>query len=404
MSEQKTSSQLLIHVSLLAALTVWAVMSLNADLSKRNDWPTFRNEPPTVRPLYDDENVIPDADLEAVLWKLRPQLRSPQEKINYIDHALRMWSPVASFSDPNCISGLEMLELMLDNRKFRNSYGDNFKPLMYLDEYGVRVRVQEGAGSSSHVDHTIAGLSEVGVPLDYPVVTETGETTVAAILDAALKNFRINQFEYEWSTLAFAHYLEPTEGWHSREGEWITFDRMAERIMRQRLVEGVCRGNHRLHTLTMLLRIDDNQPLLSPEMRTKIIAHLRDVTDRLIQTQQAEGFWNPEWPGDEWDGPQDVEGLPLGIKADRILVTGHTLEWWALAPEELQPPREVVVKAAQWLNTTIQELSPGEVKSYYTFLTHAGRALAMWRGQFPHEVITPEFELESIHSTLLPAE
>ena len=34
MSEQKTSSQLLIHVSLLAALTVWAVMSLKRGFIK----------------------------------------------------------------------------------------------------------------------------------------------------------------------------------------------------------------------------------------------------------------------------------------------------------------------------------------------------------------------------------
>lgn len=383
MNNQRQTTKLLIHSILILALAVWAFVGLKAELAKRNDWPEFRNEPPIVRPLYDDANVISDADLDKVLWKLRPQLRSPQEKINHIDHALRMWSPSASFSDPNCISGLEMLELMLDNRKFRTSYTDQFKPLMYAGEYGVKVRVQEGAGSSSHVDHTIAGLSEIGVPLDYPVVTETGETTVAAILEASLKNFRINQFEYEWSILAFAHYLQPTGGWHSREGEWITFDRMAERIMRQRLVEGVCRGNHRLHSLTMLLRIDENQPLLSTEMRSQIIAHLQNVTERLIQTQQEDGHWDPEWPGDEWDGPQNVEGLPLGIKADRILVTGHTLEWWALAPEELQPPREVVVTAAQWLTQTIDELSPGEVKSYYTFLTHAGRAFGDVAGTVP---------------------
>jgi len=376
----------LLHVLLLPSLVLWALISLRAERQERESLPVFRNEPPVVRPLYDDERVISDTDLERVLWTLRPRLRAPAEKINHIDHALRMWGPEATFTDPNCLSGLEMLELLLDQRRFRRSFGEDYRPLMYEDEFGVRIRVQEGAGSASHVDHTIAGLSEIGIPLDYPVVTEDGETTVEAILSSAIKNFRINQIEYEWSTLAFANYLEPTTGWYSREGEWISFDRLAERIMRERLVEGVCRGNHRLHTLTMLLRLDEEQELLSAAVRSRIVAHLQDVTERMVETQQPGGFWNADWAGREWDGDQDVEALPLGIKADRLLVTGHALEWWALAPEELQPPRDVVIDAAGWLTTTIQELTPGEVKSYYTFLTHAGRALAMWRGQFPHEV------------------
>ena len=34
--------------------------------------------------------------------------------------------------------------------------------------------------------------------------------------------------------------------------------------------------------------------------------------------------------------------------------------------------------------------SPGQVKRFYTFLSHAGRALALWRGRFPAEVIFRE--------------
>ena len=36
--------------------------------------------------------------------------------------------------------------------------------------------------------------------------------------------------------------------------------------------------------------------------------------------------------------------------------------------------------AGQWLVRTIDELSEEDVVEYYTFLTHAGRSLALWRG------------------------
>ncbi|MDB4733357.1 hypothetical protein OAF42_02825, partial [Planctomicrobium sp.] len=87
------------------------------------------------------------------------------------------------------------------------------------------------------------------------------------------------------------------------------------------------------------------------------------------------------------DGPpSEDKGSPLGDVADRILATGHALEWWAFAPKELLPPDETLSKAVQWTYSEIQALSDSQVKRFYTFLTHAGRALSLWRGKMPHEV------------------
>ena len=60
-----------------------------------------------------------------------------------------------------------------------------------------------------------------------------------------------------------------------------------------------------------------------------------------------------------------------------------------MAPKEVQPPKEVVRKAGQWLTKTIDEMSDSQIQSGYIFLTHAGKALALWRGKFPHEVYRP---------------
>lgn len=354
--------------------------------------PTPHVQPLQVRPVYDRPEVVSDEQLVTVLNALKPRLRGPQPKINHLDHALRFWGVEATFDDAECLSGAEMRELLLDHRAFAKAWGPDTKPYLIPDTSSdvdkFSFRTLSGEASASHYDHTLAGLAEVGTPLDYPVITPVGERPLGAALAYSLEHFSLNQEEYEWSTLALLHYCSETPRWFSTEGQEITWDRLADRLMRQRLAQGVCYGNHRLHALAMLLRVDAGQRrLLSDDMRADVVAYLQDVTARLVATQHADGYWDGRWPGDEADGPQsaNVDG-PLGKDADRLLATGHALEWWALAPPEVQPPEETVTRAGQWLCHRIPALTSSQIKSYYPFLTHAGRALALWRGKFPHQV------------------
>jgi hypothetical protein len=354
--------------------------------------PTPNLEPLEVKPLYDRPSVVSDEQLATVLELLQPRLRGQSPKINHVDHALRFWGVEAEFDDPECLSGIEMRELLLDHRAFAAAWGPETKPFLIPDTASdadyISFRTKSGDATASHYDHSLAGLAEVGTPLDYPVITPIGERPLGAALAYSLEQFSLNQEEYEWSTLALLHYCPDTPRWFSTEGQEITWDRLADRLMRQRLAQGVCFGNHRLHALAMLLRVDAEQhKLLSDAMRERVIGHLQDATARLVATQHADGYWDGRWPGEEPDGPQPgtLEG-PFGIEADRLLATGHALEWWALAPPEVQPPPETVDRAGQWLCRRIPELSPGQLKQYYPFLTHAGRALALWRGKFPHQV------------------
>ena len=221
-----------------------------------------------------------------------------------------------------------------------------------------------------------------------------------AILTQSMRDFSLNQTEYEWSALTYALYLPPHDHFYSTEGQKISFDLLAERIMRQRLSQGVCRGNHRLHALVMLLRVDDQHRILSDDSRERIIAYLQDVTRRFVKNQQADGFWNSEWPGDERDGDAAPSNSTLSLMAQRILVTGHVMEWWALAPAEILPPDDVLVKAGQWLCHSIGDLSASQVKANYTFLSHAGRALALWRNRSPAESLVLHREEKPRDETL----
>jgi hypothetical protein len=367
-------AQLLIGAALL--VPAWR-RSAEWDAARR--LPAAHREPLRVGPLWDDPRVVTDEQLLDVLAKLRPRLRGEKPKINHVDHALRFWGVEAEFRDPECLSGAEMRDLLLDHRRFAGAWGET-PPLLMTAGAGVRVRTQEGQATASHTDHTLGCLAEAGVSLDHPIVTPRGETTVRALLEQSLRDFSLNQVEYEWSALAYNLYLGPTEGWLSSEGQAITFDRIAERLMRQRPEQGVCMGNHRLHALVMLLRAEDQTPRLSPEMRSRVVAHLQDATGRLVASQRPEGFWLIDWPYGDSGRPLEPGQDTL---ANRILATGHALEWWSLAPDEVQPPRETVIRAGQWLARTVSEMDDHHIQRNYTFLSHAGRALSLWRGRLP---------------------
>lgn len=343
----------------------------------------IRIDPLRIEPQYDRPAVVSSEQLVAVLHQLKPRLRGPQPKINHVDHALRFWGVEAVFDDPDCLSGVEMRELLLDHRRFREAWGPDEEPFLIPDTRGIRVRIMDGDSTASHVDHTLAGLAEVGTPLDYPVMTPDGEKPLQMILEQSLREFSLNQQEYEWSTLAYALYLPHANKWRSSEGQEITFDRLADRIMRQRLAQGVCRGNHRLHALVMLLRVNDQQKILSGQGRQRVTEYLQDVTRRLVKSQSAEGYWDHTWPGIEREGEPSDRSSDFAPQADQILVTGHVLEWWSLSPPEILPEDQVIERAGQWLTTTITQLTPAQVRKQYTFLSHAGRALSLWRGKFP---------------------
>ena len=79
-----------------------------------------------------------------------------------------------------------------------------------------------------------------------------------------------------------------------------------------------------------------------------------------------------------------IRGSDKDALHDKLLVTGHQLEWLALAPDEVQPPRETVIRAAQWLARTLTEMDQKDLVDAYGPYTHAARALCLWRSADPN--------------------
>ncbi|MBS0265408.1 MAG: hypothetical protein JSS02_25965 [Planctomycetes bacterium] len=381
----RKSLGLALQVVVFIGLSIWLVTSGHSASTSRG-LPPLRNEPLSVGVYYDNPSLISDEQLRRVLDRLRPRNEGPGSKINHIDHALRFWTGKASFADAGFLSGFEMIKLLTDDRQFHAFFGADQKSLLVPTRGGVRVRVQDGPLSSSHVDHTVCCLTEIGLPLSAPVYTSSGVVPFRAMVEQSLRDFSANQVEYEWSALTYALVLEPTSEWTSTEGQKLSFDFLVRRMMRERLPRGVCFGNHRLYTVAAILRIDEQQSLLSRDVRQACLDWLKQATEMLVWTQNAEGYWGEDWAR-QAGKPVETADSSGDIVADRILATGHALEWWAIAPQECHPPQGVLLRACQWLVRTIDEQSPRQILDRYTYLTHAGRALALWRGKTPPAVV-----------------
>lgn len=357
--------------------------------------PELRERPLHVRPLQDEPLVVTDEQLSLLLLKLRPRDLGSNTPINKIDHALRFWGVSADFGDRSFMDGREMQRRLMDHGRFVELYGKPATPLLQDHRDGVRVSVQlSSTTSSSHAHHTMACLGEVGTPLDHPLITTGQTTTFRAMVEQGLRDFSLNQAEYEWSVLTFALYVLPQQEWWTRDRERVDFDALARRAMRYPMPRGACFGGHRLYVLAMLLRLqrqNEARGLLSAALADEVHGFLADMTRRLVEHQHADGYWDPGWPTAEAGSQPAHEGPNTFM--DRLLVTGHTLEWWGMLDPQLDqallPPRSTVVSAGQWLVRTVADLSEDQVQEFYVPLTHAGRALALWRSIDPAMAIRP---------------
>ncbi|MBI1312242.1 hypothetical protein GC176_13215 [bacterium] len=344
-----------------------------------------RSEPLAVTPLYDDPEVVSDDELAAVLKQVQPRFSADHLKPNHVEHALRTWHVDAEFQDPAVMSGVEMRDFLLDHGRFLLSWSAEVEPLLQDRDTGVYIRWGKVAGASVHHDHTLACLTEAGVPLDFPVRTpKYPNRTFKDVLEQAIYDFDLDERETEWSAMAFGLWLPPVREWENAHQRKLSFDLIAKRQLRGAMTYGVCGGTHRLYSLMLLVRIDDlmraesesRYGILSDEIRAEVIEHLGKVRDILEETQFEDGHWPYNWP----EGKVAVEHPDTESPAYRdVIATGHHLEWLAIAPESLHPPRAMIHKAANWIIANTTSKAQKELLDDYTFYSHVGNALALWR-------------------------
>jgi len=342
-----------------------------------------RDAPWTITARQQDPRVVSDTQLFQLLERMKPPREADSNK--WI-HALRLWGPQADFFDSRTPSGRELLNYFLDDNEFRARAGQDAPPLFRIGEDG-EVEVRSWASgdphrrlASHHRDDILATIAESGVPLDAALITRDGATTVRALLDSTMRRFHFGQHEYEWSTISYARYLFPRREWVNQYGESITLERLIENLYQRPLHHGPCNGLHRLEALVVLYRADEEARVLSPRTRALMLTHMKRVSQLLAAAQHPDGYWTRRWPlGARAAGDRGRELY------SKILVTGHHLEWLALAPPEVQPPREQIVRAAQWLTRAMLAVDDKELSKAYGPFSHAVRALCLWRAKDPYE-------------------
>ncbi|MEX0717997.1 MAG: hypothetical protein WD066_15490 [Planctomycetaceae bacterium] len=343
--------------------------------------PVARELPLVVEPLYDDPELVGDEELALVLKRLRPIFPRREMKPNHIEHALRIWGVDATFADPAALSGAELRDFLCDHATFLMAYRDEpVEPLLMERPRGIAVRWDRKPGGSVHHDHWLASLTEAGVRIDQPVFGPSRrDSDIGDVLQEALRDFRVDEAEVEWSAMAFGLWLPPVRDWRDRDGRTVSFDLIAQRLMRGHKRFGVCVGTHRVYSLMLLVRLDDAHGILTPAIRADALAHLAKVRDLLIESQYDEGYWHGNWS----QGAAAKNAATDDEDYRRVIATGHHLEWLAIAPPELHPPRESLRRAARWLIDETLSVPEETLRERYTFYSHVGNALALWRGTHP---------------------
>jgi hypothetical protein len=228
--------------------------------------------------------------------------------------------------------------------------------------FGARFPIQAGMllgtpqqGAATHRGQAMAVLGELGIPLKRPVRLPEGEAmALSAVLDDLVANFSMDG-EIYWDATAVALYLPPVRRWQNKFGREFTFDELAAELIRRPIDDPVCAGTHRLTTLAVLLRVDDEARILAGPVRRQVHDHLGRVASFLGGCQLEDGSWGVDWHEPLSPAGEDAHRAHKDEHAHdrdvwpKILATGHNLEWMMLLPEDLRPPRAVFEKGAKWL-------------------------------------------------------
>lgn len=382
-------------VTLVAVATAWSLMSSTqqrqvvADILNRpmiSDVVVRTTEPIRIESFYDDPEIVSDEELAAVLTKVLPRFSPKQLRPNHVEHALRTWGAKIEFSRPELMSGPTMVEFLTDSAKYVESWGNDSQPILEPNDDGVVIRYASERTASVHHDHLLASLTEAGVPLTTPVFTPRRTATFRDVLNQAFTDFRLDERETEWSVMAFGFWLAPQHqsAWHNGEGRLITMDLLADRLMRNHKKHGVCLGTHRVYSLMALLRLNQTYggELITPETHLQIMQYLSGVRELIKVAQAEDGSWPPNWT-DGADALANSNPSEKGYR--RVIATGHHLEWLAIAPLELHPDREQIRRAADWAIRNVAETPQSVINDNYTFYSHVGNSLSLWRKTTPPE-------------------
>lgn len=323
-------------------------------------------------------------------------------KLQNVAHAFRLWGPSVVFDERrlphrdgfqlHTPSGKELQDILLNDRIYSRNAPPGAEPILFRTRYGIGVRHNPGLfeGQLAHVDKLLRICAELGLPSSTALVLRQGGGTIRDIVTESMARIDERQ-ELEWTGEGLARYLLPQARWDDRFGRPWSIDRIARLLLNKPRGAGPCFGTHGACVLMTLYRVDQEQAVLSAEVREQIRGYFRDVSRSLEYGQTGQGSyawrWAPNVEEPRRARPEQAGNHPE--LAFGVAVTGHHLEWIALAPPDLRPSRRSIRRASAFLLETLASQPVNGQSPEYPAVTHAARALCLLVNQ-PAERILAE--------------
>jgi hypothetical protein len=299
---------------------------------------------------------------------------------------LKLWGAHSNFTDEmvgHSRSGAFTVETLLSDKACIANTTPGGMSFLLDSPYGIRV-VEQGSLDSDetrgegHFGQLLKALAEGDVPSAHAVTTASGRVgTIADLFQDAVLRFSFAR-ELEFITCDLVYWLPLGQRtWTNEYGSDVSFDDLMKELLARPYGKGACGGCHLPYAIVLILRLDEVSPVLSPSRRQEAISWLEGLAWHLETHQSSYGGWDRGWPGET--PVRFMWGDPV---LDRLTVTGHHLEWMALAPPQVLPSREVIRRAVNTIASDVAALNRIPGRSFKTLLpvAHAGRALVLLHG------------------------
>lgn len=346
-----------------------------------------REQPLQLVPYTGLEETVTEEDLVTVLCAALPWWNPPCCPCAF--HELKLWGRNAVFTRAMTgvpRSGDWLVNTLLNDAECRANTGPLGGAYLLDSPYGIRPVL---VGSEDAIEYRGEGhygqllqiFAEAGVPAASRITTGSGRIgSLADVYQDALMRFSLAQ-ELEFIGCALAYWHPPERTWQDQFGNEYSFDDLLRALMDRPLGKGACGGCHVPQAVVAILRVDEECGVLSDSVRRQAGQWLKRLVALLQDRWPATGGWDPSWADAAHTG-----SLWKDDRLDRIAVTGHHLEWMALAPLEARPASTLIKRAIVSLVVDVRSLPPLKHQSFKTLLpvSHAARALAMMRRQDPY--------------------
>jgi hypothetical protein len=178
----------------------------------------------------------------------------------------------------------------------------------------------------------------------------------------------------EFSAVAYAYYLTPKRAFKNRFGQRIDFDTLMKSLTDVPPGNATCYGTHVCYAIACMLRANARHIILSDAMASRGRDYLRGAGRLLTMAQHPDGAWRADWSeGTACNRPATADRL----WGDDVLVTGHHLEWLAIATDDSVPVSSLQA-AISFLIDALRFDSDSDIRRGYLPASHAARALLLW--------------------------